>query len=115
MLSKIIVQQIMSVRTMNSNHIKAIIRMFMKDEGISDENISTIIDHIDEKIKLCHEHTKSDKAIKFDKLSPEDKQQALDKQAERIKNRKKRDIAIAEKRAADAADRVKKLTEEITE
>ena len=112
-LSKIIVQQIMGVRTMNSNHIKAIIHMFMKDEGNSDEDINKVINQIDEKLNVYQEHIKSERANKFNELDEATKQQIREKQEERAKNRKKRDIVIAEKRAADAAARVKKLTEEI--
>lgn len=112
-LSKIIVQQIMGVRTMNANHIKAIIHMFMKDENNTDEQISQVINHIDDKLKIYQDHIKSERTNRFNELDEALKQQIIDKQAEKTKNRKKRDILLAEKRATEAAERVKKLTEEI--
>lgn len=108
-LSKIIVQQVMKVRTMNSNHIKAIIQMFMKDGGNTDEEINTIIGYIDDKINLYQEYLKTEKNNRFNELSEDDKKQILVKQEEKVKNRKSKNIKLAEKRAADAIERVKQL------
>lgn len=113
-LSKIIVQQIMGVRTMNYNHIKAIIHIFMKDEGNSDEQINKIIQIIDSKLKIYHEHIKADRANKFNELDEAAKKAILDKRAERVKIRKQRAVQLAEKRAIEAAAKVKQLTEELT-
>lgn len=112
-LSKIFVQQIMGVRTMNSNHIKAIVHMFMKDEGNTDEQINVVINRINEKIDLFQKHVVSERANRWADLDDVTKQDLLNKQVEKNKNRKKKDLQLAEKRALDAADRVKKLTEEV--
>lgn len=113
-LSKIFVQQIMGVRTMNANHIKAIIHMFMKDEGNTDEQIDTVINRINEKIGLFQKHLATEKANRWADLDETLKQDMLNKQAEKTKNRKKKDLQLAEKRAQDAAERVKKLQEEVS-
>lgn len=113
-LSKIIVQQIMGVRTMNSNHIKAIIHMFMKDEGNTDEQIDEIINNIDEKLKIYHEHVKNEKNNRYNVLSDEEKKKIMDNKAERVKTRKQKDIVLAKRRAEEAAERLKKLSEEAT-
>jgi hypothetical protein len=110
-LSKIIVQQIMGVRTMNSSHIKAIIHMFMKDEGNTDEQISVIINNIDDKLKIYHEHIRNEKANRFNELSEEQKQQIMESKESRMKDRKQKDLRMAERRAAEAAERLKKLNE----
>jgi len=60
-LSKIIIQQFMNVRTMTSNHVKAIICMLMKDENKTDDEIGRIINVIDSKIKVFQEHVKNEK------------------------------------------------------
>lgn len=112
-LSKIFVQQIMGVRTMNSNHIKAIVHMFMKDEGNTDEQIDLVINRINEKIELFQKHVVSEKANRWADLDDITKQDLLNKQVEKSKNRKKKDLLLAEKRAAEAAERVKKLAEEV--
>lgn len=112
-LSKIFVQQIMGVRTMNSNHIKAIVHMFMKDEGNTDEQIDIVINKINEKIDLFQKHIIAERTNKLDDLDEATKQDLLNKQIEKNKNRKKKDLQLAEKRAADAAERVKRLTEEV--
>lgn len=112
-LSKIFVQQIIGVRTMNSNHIKAIVHMFMKDEGNTDEQINTVINRINDKIDLFQKHIMSERANKLADLDDATKQEILNKQMEKNKNRKKKDLQLAEKRAAEAAERVKKLSEEV--
>lgn len=112
-LSKIFVQQIMGVRTMNSNHIKAIVHMFMKDEGNTDEQIDLVINRINEKIDLFQKHVVSEKANRLADLDEVTKQDLLNKQAEKSKNRKKKELQLAEKRAVEAAERVKKLAEEV--
>ena len=113
-LSKIFVQQIMGVRTMNSNHIKAIVHMFMKDEGNSDERINIVINRINEKIDLFQKHIISEKANRLADLDEITKQDILNKQVEKSKTRKKKELQLAEKRAIEAAERVKKLTEEVS-
>lgn len=112
-LSKIFVQQIIGVRTMNSNHIKAIVHMFMKDEGNTDEEINLVINRINEKIDLFQKHIVAEKANKLVDLDDATKQELLLKQTEKNMNRKKKDLQLAEKRAAEAAERVKKLSEEV--
>ncbi len=114
MLSKIFVQQIMGVRTMNSNHIKAIVHMFMKDEGNTDEQIDLVINRINDKVDLFQKHIVSEKVDKLAELDEETKKVLQNKQLERNMNRKKKDLQLAEKRAVEAAERVKKLTEEIS-
>lgn len=114
MLSKIFVQQIMGVRTMNSNHIKAIVHMFMKDEGNTDEQIDIVINRINEKISLFQNHIISEKANRWADLDEATKTDLLNKQVEKTTNRKKKDLVLAEKRASDAAARVKKLAEEVS-
>jgi hypothetical protein len=112
-LSKIFVQQIMVVRTMNANHIKAIVHMFMKDEGNTEEQIDAVISRINNKIELFQKHVVSEKANRWADLDDATKQELLNKQAEKVKNRKKKDLLLAEKRALDAAERAKKLAEEV--
>lgn len=113
-LSKIFVEQIMVVRTMNSNHIKAIVHMFMKDEGNTDEQINTVINLINEKAMIFKKHTEDEKKRRWNELDEATKKDIMNKQVEKLKNRKKKELLLAEKRAADAAERVKKLTEENT-
>lgn len=112
-LSKIFVQQIMGVRTMNSNHIKAIVHMFMKDEGNTDEQIEQVINRINEKTELYQKNVANEKANRWADLDDITKQDILNKQEEKTKNRKKKDLELAEKRAAEAVERVKKLAEEV--
>jgi hypothetical protein len=111
-LSKIIIQQIMGVRTMNSNHIKAIIHMFMKDEGHSDDKINLIIDNFDNKLKVYQNYIKLDKTNKFNELSEESKKLIEEKRNERLKNKKQNDINNAKKQIQAAEEKVKMLTTE---
>lgn len=112
-LSRIFVQQIMGVRTMNANHIRAIVHMFMKDEGNTDDEINTVIKNIDDKIDLFQKHVVSEKANKWAELDEPTKQKLLVQQTEKNLSKKKRDLLLAEKRATEAAERVKKLSQEV--
>lgn len=113
-LSKIIVEQIMKVRTMNSNHIKAIINIFMKDDNNSDEVINSVINLIDDKLKLYHDHMRNNKLNKPPVVQTEEEQKvAQEKKQEAEKVKKQKALQLAEKRAAEAAARLKQLTEEI--
>jgi hypothetical protein len=112
-LSKIFVQQIMGVRTMNANHIKAIVHMFMKDEGNTDEQIDLVINNINEKLRLFHFHIMTEKNNKLAELNEEKRSEFFKKQEEKTKNKKKRELQNAEKRILETNEKVKKLTEEI--
>jgi hypothetical protein len=112
-LSKIFIQQIVGVRTMNADHIKAIVHMFMKDEGSTDEQINTVLGKINDKIDLFHRHIVNEKENKFNELDDRVKQDILDKKTEKNFNKKQKDLQQAEKRAQDITEKIKKLKEDI--
>jgi hypothetical protein len=72
-LVKVITQYFISIRTINSNHIKAIVCMYMKIENKNDEDINNVLKIIDEKVKLHQEHNK-DKNKKYKKESNDEEQ-----------------------------------------
>lgn len=109
-LSRIIVQRVVDVRTMNADHIKAVVHMLMADAGRSDDQIEEMTNQIDDKLVVYHEHLKSEKLKKLENLDEVEKGDL-----ERIKReedllRKKKQLELAKKRASDATLKVASLT-----
>jgi len=111
-LSRIIVQGVMNVRTMNADHIKAVVRLLMVDEGRSDEQIAHVIDQIDDKVDMFHSHVKSEKIKKAAALDPDKKAEVENKKLEADLLRKKKQTELAKKRAIEQAQKAKTLTAE---
>jgi len=111
-LSRIVVQRVMKVRTMNADHIKAVVHMLMADEGRTEEQISEITKQIDEKLEVYHGHLKSEKDKKAAALDEEKKAEIERKKLEADLLRKKKQAELAKKRAIEAAQKAKDLTAE---
>jgi hypothetical protein len=111
-LSKIISHNLVNIRTMNANYIKTIIIISMTDGGNSQEQIDSVINSITDKLTIYQEHLKNEKINRYNELTDEIKKQMLEKQQERIANRKKLEVVLAEKRANTAMERFKKLSTE---
>lgn len=109
MLSRIIVQGVMVVRTMNADHVKAIIHLLMADEGRTEEQIDAVKAHIDEKLEVYHSHLKSEKEKKADAMTDEEKA----KKAEAENARKLKSVELAKTRADAAAAKAALLAKEI--
>jgi len=111
-LARIIVQGVMNVRTMNADHIKAVVRILLTDEGRSQEDIDEIASHIIEKLDAYHKHLNDEKVKKTNAMSPDKVAENKRKQLELEFNRKKKQIELANKRSADAALKVNALAVE---
>lgn len=111
--SKIIFNNVTKIRTMNSLHVKAIIHLIMKDEGIADEDIDKVLLYIDGKIKTYQDHIKNEKENKFNNLTADDKKKIDDKKIESQKNKKQKDMENAEKKSKEAQEKYKKLVKEM--
>lgn len=109
-LARKIVQGVIGVRTMNADHVKAIIDLLMTDDGRSEEDIAKIIAQIDEKLAVYQGHLKSEKDKKALSLDEDKKVELEDKKMEADLIRKKKQIETAKKRATEAAKRAKELT-----
>jgi hypothetical protein len=111
-LARIIVQRVMGVRTMNADHVKAVIHMLMADEGRTPAQINLVTDQIDEKLTLYREHLTEEKVKKVAGLDDEKKVENERKKREFDLNRKKKQAELAKKRALEAAQKAKDLNSE---
>ncbi len=109
-LARKIVQGVIGVRTMNADHVKAIVDLLMTDEGRTPEDIGEIIQQVDDKLALYQEHLKSEKDRKALALGDDKKVELEHKKMEVDLLRKQKQAESARKRAIDAATRVKELT-----
>lgn len=110
--SRIIVQHVVGVRTMNADHIKAVVHLLMADEGRTDEQIEEVKSQIDEKLDVYHGHLKSEKEKKAASLAAEKKAELERKKLEADLIRKKKQAELAKKRAQEAAAKAETLTAE---
>lgn len=63
-LTKILIQQFIKIKTINSDHIKAIICMLMKDANKTDDAISQVITMINDKLTLYIDYNKNERTKK---------------------------------------------------
>jgi hypothetical protein len=111
-LARIVVQDVMSVRTMNAGHIKAVVHLLMADEGRSAEQVAEITALIDEKLDLYHGHLTSEKVKKAAALDGDRKAELERKRLEADLARKEKQTDLARKRAIELAQKVKELSAE---
>jgi len=112
LLARIIVQRVMGVRTMNADHVKAVVHVLMADEGRTPEQINLVTGQIDEKLTLYHDHLTEEKAKKAAALDEAKKAENERKKREFDLNRKKKQAELAKKRAIEAAQKAKDLNSE---
>lgn len=112
LLARIIVQRVMGVRTMNADHVKAVVHVLMADEGRTPEQINQVTGQIDEKLNLYHEHLTDEKVKKAAALDEAKKAEIERKKHEFDLNRKKKQAELAKKRAIEAAQKAKDLSAE---
>ena len=108
-LARIIVQRVVAVRTMNANHIKAVIHMLMADEGRTAEQINQVTGQIDEKLVVYHRHLSTEKVKKAAALDEGKKAENARKGREAELARKLKQAELAKKRALDASQKAEDL------
>lgn len=112
LLARIIVQRVMGVRTMNADHVKAVVHVLMADDGRTADQINVVTSQIDDKLNLYHEHLKDEKVKKAVALDDGKKSEIERKKHEFDLNRKKKQAELAKKRAIEAAQKAKDLNAE---
>lgn len=112
-LSRIIVQRIVGVRTMNADHVKVVVNMLMADAGRSAAEVGAVTSLIDEKLALYHNHLKSEREKKVRTLDASQLEAHTAKQNELQLARKKKLAELMRKRAVDSANAHKALNAEI--
>ena len=113
-LSRIIVQDVVEVRTMNAGHVKAIVRILMTYGG-QKANQSVVTKQIDEKLEVYRSHLLLEKEKKTNNISEEAKQELKKKQTADELARKKKQMEMIRTRAVTSAQRVKTLQAETLE
>jgi hypothetical protein len=112
--SRIIVQRIVGVRTMNADHVKVVVNMLMADAGRTDAEINAITSLIDEKLVLYHNHLQSERAKKVQTLDATQQAALAQKNNEIMLARKKKQAELLRKRAVDSANAAKALIAEVS-
>lgn len=97
-MARILVQTI-NVRTMNSSHIKAVVRFMMNDCGRTKEQVDEVINLIDKCLNVYREYEKDDDAPEDDAQKTDvPSQKADEKPKEKAKEPKKRPAKIDAKK-----------------
>jgi hypothetical protein len=109
-LARIIVVHVMGVRTMNADHVKAIVELLMADEGRDPEQVEEVAAQIDEKLHVYHDHLDTEKTKKAQAMPAEKKAENERKMLEAELNRKQKQAELASKRSADAAQKAQELS-----
>lgn len=111
-LARILVTRVMGVRTMNADHVKAVVHMLIADAGRPADQIDEVEAQINAKLALYHEHLKAERAKKFSHLDAEKKAELERKKVESDIARKKKQAEQAQARSVEAAARAKSLAAE---
>jgi hypothetical protein len=111
-LSRIIVQQVMSVRTMNAGHVMAVVALLMTDEGHTDEQVAELKTFVDGKLALFRAHQVSERKKKEDSLAADKREEMARKKQQLDLARKKKQLEGANKRMADIEKKAKELAAE---
>jgi hypothetical protein len=115
LLARIIVQRVMGVRTMNADHVKAVVHVLMADEGRTPDQINQVTGQIDSKLSLYHDHLNEERTKKVAAFDEVKKVVNERKKREFDLNRKKKQAELAKKRAIEAAQKAKDLSTETAE
>jgi hypothetical protein len=114
-LARVLVQDVANVRTMNAEHIKAVVQLLMVDEERSAAQVGEIAQQIDEKLAVYHGHVESERTKKTAELSDGERAELEAKKVEADFNRKKKQADAVKNRAVSAAQKAKLLMAEVSE
>lgn len=112
-LSKIVVQNVMSVRTMNADHIKSIIHLILADDKHTDARIEQVMLTITDKLKLYQDHIKNEREKKVLLLDDATKAENESLRATKEFDKKKKQADVVFQRAKDTAEKAKTLKKEV--
>lgn len=112
-LAEIVVRDMVKSRTLNANHIIAILRMILVNENRSAEEIDAFMEFLDQNLVKYNTHSESEKARKVASMDA-DKQRELEASLrEKEVVRKRKALESAQKRAAESAAAAQRLADEI--
>lgn len=114
-LARVLVQDVANVRTMNAEHIKAVVQLLMVDEERTAAQVGEIAQQIDEKLAVYHGHVESERTKKTAELSDGERAELEAKKVEADFNRKKKQADAVRTRAVTAAQKAKALQAEVSE
>lgn len=114
LVAKVNVLELLSVRTFNAHHLRAIVKMMYvaKFGGEDSPAMAAVLGHVDEKVDLYHKHLAAEKARKEAEMSPEKKAEREEKAAEALAAKKVHDIQHKTDKAKELAAEVKALKAE---
>ena len=112
-LSKIVVQNVMNVRTMNADHIKSIIHLILADDKHTDAHIEQVMLTISDKLKLYQDHIKNEREKKVLLLDDATKVENESQRATKEFDKKKKQADVVFQRAKDTAEKAKTLKKEV--
>jgi hypothetical protein len=108
-LAKIVVQSVVGVRTMNADHLKAVIRMLMVDARRTPEQVDGVLVNINEKLDMYEQYQKSEREKKFASLDDDKRAELEQKQQTVLQNRKARQLEVLQKRLEKDTEKVREL------
>ena len=73
--AKIVVKQLLDVRTLGEKHVINIFRMWMADANRPDEEIQSLMSFIEEKLACYNKHLKTEEGRKWEEMSEDRKQE----------------------------------------
>ena len=111
-LSRIVVQQVADVRTLNADHVEAVVSLLMADAGRTPEQFATVKACIAEKLAAYRLHVATEKEKKAAEIPATKKAELEHKKLESELARKRKQADYAKKRAQDALARANVLDAE---
>jgi len=112
-LSKVIVQRVINVKTMTADHIKSVVLLILVDSLCSEEVINGVLSNMNDKIKLYQDHLKSERTKKESLLDDATKEENESKLKLKEFERKKKQSDMVNQRVKDNTEKAKVLKKEV--
>jgi len=115
LVAKVVVLDLLGVRTLNASHLQAIIKIAYVSKLGTDENagMQALLDYVAEKVALYHAHLESEKTRKWEEMDPAKKAELEEKKAAAAEAKKVRDAATAKTKAIEMAQKAKALAAQV--
>jgi hypothetical protein len=111
MLSKFLVQEVMEVKTLTTEHVVAVVSMIMLDAGKGPEEIEEVLAPVKGGLESFKAHQQAEKTVKLGNMTPEKSAQLEEKKAEAEKKRLAHQAEQTRARALAFARKAKELQE----
>ena len=114
-VAKVVILEVLCVRTLNANHLKAIIKsVYVAKTGVeNDAGMVAIIEYMTEKVELYHAHLEAEKLRKWEEMDPAKKSEIEAKRASSEGEKVKAAAITAKTKAVEMAHKAKSLAAEV--